>query len=61
MNLWLPGGKDGQGIWDGHVHTAIFKTDNQQGSTVQHRELCSMVCGSLDGEEFEGKWIHVHV
>ena len=20
--------------WDGHVHTAMFKTDNQQGPTV---------------------------
>ena len=22
------------GGWDGHVHTAMFKMDNQQGSTV---------------------------
>ena len=22
--------------------------DNQQGPTIQHRELCSMLCGSLD-------------
>ena len=22
---------------------------NQQGPTVQHMELCSMLCGSLDG------------
>ena len=28
--------------------TAIFKLDNQQGPTLQHRELCSMLCGSLD-------------
>ena len=27
---------------------AIFKMDNQQGPTVQHRELCSMLCDSLD-------------
>ena len=38
-----------QGVWDGHVHTAVFKTDNQQGPTVQHRELCSMLCGGWDG------------
>jgi len=42
-NLWLPGGRiggrDSQGVKDGHVHTAIFKMDNQQGPTVQHREL----------------------
>ena len=22
------------GVWDGHVHTAVFKTDNQQGPAV---------------------------
>jgi len=38
MNLWLPegnsGGMDTLGIWDGYVHTAIFKINNQQGPTV---------------------------
>ena len=23
------GGRDSQGVWDGHVHIAIFKMDNQ--------------------------------
>ena len=23
------GGRDNYGVWDCHVHTAIFKTDNQ--------------------------------
>ena len=32
-------GRDSQGVWDGHVHTAIFKMDNQQGATVQHMEF----------------------
>ena len=27
--------------------------DSQQGPTVEHRELCSMLCGSLDGR---GVW-----
>ena len=27
------GGRDSQGVWDGHVHSAIFKMDNQQGPT----------------------------
>ena len=31
----------------------IAKMDNQQGPTVQHMELCSMSCGSLDGR---GAW-----
>ena len=28
------GGAEGLGVWDWHVHTAIFKIDNQQGPTV---------------------------
>ena len=38
----VAGGKDG-GVWDGHVHTAIFKVDIQQGPTVKFRELCSVM------------------
>ena len=34
VNLWLPGWKDSEGVWDGHVHSAIFKMDKQQGPTV---------------------------
>ena len=26
--------EDGLGVGDGHVHDAIFKTDDQQGSSV---------------------------
>ena len=43
------GGRDSWGVWDGRVHTAIFKMDHQQGPTVKHMELCSVLCGSLDG------------
>ena len=45
----------GEGIvWEfGHVYTAIFKMDNQQGPTVERREFCSKLCGSLDGR---GVW-----
>ena len=28
------GDRLGVGVWDGHVHTAIFKMDKQQGPTV---------------------------
>ena len=34
-------------------HSAVFKMDNQYGPPVQHRELCSMSSGSLDGR---GVW-----
>ena len=35
------------------IRTVIFRKDNQQGPAVEHRELCSMLCGSLDGR---GVW-----
>ena len=35
----------------GHVPIALFEMDNQQEPTVQHKELCSMFCGCLDGRE----------
>ena len=58
-NLWLPEGRmgerDSQGLWNGHVHTAIFKMDNQEGTSEQHMELCSMLCGSLDGRGVSGR------
>ena len=47
------GDRDRLGIWDGLVHITVFKTDNQKGLTVQHRELCSMLSGSTDGR---GVW-----
>ena len=43
-NLALPGRRE-FGI---HIHTAVFKMDNEQGPTVQHRQLCSVLCGRLD-------------
>ena len=39
-----------QGVWDPHVHTALFKTANQLDPTAQHRELCSVLGGSLGWE-----------
>ena len=30
MNILLPGGKGQLGVWEGYVHTAIFKMVNQQ-------------------------------
>ena len=55
------GGKDSQGVWDGHAHTDILKMNNQQRPSVQHLEFCPVLCGSLDGGEFGGEWIHVYV
>ena len=43
-----------------HVHGAIFKMGNQQRPAVQHKELCSVLCGSLDGRGFGGQRVHTH-
>ena len=32
-------GRDSQGVWDGRVHTAVFKVENQQGPTGALRTL----------------------
>ena len=42
------GERDSQGAWDGHVQSAVFKMDSQQGHVVPHMELCSWICGILD-------------
>ena len=36
------------------MYTTIFKMNKQQGPIVQHMELCSMLCGSLDGRRVFG-------
>ena len=50
-----------QGVWEVLVHTAMFRMENQQGPTVEHRELCSVLCGGLDGRGVWGGWMHVYV
>ena len=47
-DLWLLQGRESWAVWGYCAHTAIFKMDNQQGPTVEHIELCSMLCGGLD-------------
>ena len=41
------------GVWDWHVHTAIFKIDNRQGPTVQHRESTQYFVITYKGKESE--------
>ena len=42
-------------------YSAVFKMDNQEGPTVEHRELCSVSCGSQDEAGVWERWIHVYV
>ena len=60
-NLQLMEGRDRRGVWDRQVHAAAFKTGNQQGPPLEHRELCSVLGGSLEGRGVGGEWIHAHV
>ena len=41
------GGRDKSGVWDQQIPTTIYKTDKQQGPTVQHREIYSISCNNL--------------
>ena len=41
---------DSLGVWNGHVHTAIFKTDNQQGpaaAAAKSLQSCPVVSNSV--------------
>ena len=42
-------------------NSIIFNMDKPQVPTVEHRELCSMLCGSLERRRVGGEWIYVHV
>ena len=37
------------------MHTTVFKMKDQQVPTVEHRELCSVLGGSLDGRGVWGR------
>ena len=47
-----------RGVWDGRVHTAIFRMGNQQGS-AQNSAQCSV--GALVGGESGGENGYMHV
>ena len=42
------------------MHTTICKRDNQQGSTVWHRELYSIFCNKVYGKKSGKEWIYAH-
>ena len=41
------------------MHTLFISDGNQQGPTIQHRELCSMLRGGLGGRRAWGEWMRV--
>ena len=40
-------GRDKLGVWNQQIQTNIYKTDKQQGPSVQHRVLYSISCNNL--------------
>ena len=49
------GGWDELGDWDWNIYTTMYKIDNKWEPAVLHRELCSMLCGYLNGKEIQKK------
>ena len=54
--------RDDQEVWDGNVHTAIFKMYNQQEPIAWHMELSQYyVLARMRGEFGREEWIHLFV
>jgi len=43
-------GRDELGVWDCHMHTAVYGMDGQWVSAVQHRGLYPVFCDGLYGK-----------
>ena len=57
-------GRDSLGVWNGQVHTALFKMDNQQeptGNLQSTGNSAQCYVAAWMGEEFEGERIQVYV
>ena len=61
-DLWLPGegwgrmgGRIVKTVWDGHVYSAVFRTNYQQDPPAQHREHFSVSCDRQDGRGVQGR------
>ena len=46
-------------VWDWHVHSAKFKTDSQQGPTVQHREYIQYLVITYNGKQSKKELIYL--
>ena len=52
------GGRDSQGVWDGYVHTAIFKMENQKKKKKEKptRTYC-IAQGTLLNVMWKPEWV----
>ena len=56
----MEAGRDSHGVWEGHIHMAVFKVDHQQGPTVSTGNSAQCYVAAWMGEEFGGEWTHVY-
>ena len=52
-------GRDSWGLWDGHVHSVIFKMENQKDLLYSTGNSARRYAAALMGGEFGEEWIHV--
>ena len=60
MNLWFLGVRDSWGVWEGHVHTGVFKMDNQQDLLYSIWNSAQCYVPAWMGRGFGGEWIHIY-
>ena len=54
-------GRDSQGLWEGHEHTAIFKMDNQMTCCIGTWNCAQCYVPAWMGVGFGGEWVYVYV
>ena len=49
------------GVWNEQIHSpAVWKIDKRPGPTIKRRELYSIPCNNLSGEEPEVEYIYIY-
>ena len=56
----VAGMKGSWGVWGGHVHTAVFKMDNQQGPTVAQGTVLCMWPPGWERSLRENGYMHMY-
>ena len=51
---WRMGRVGWIGDWDWQIYSTMYETDDCWEPTMEHWELCSMLCGDLNGKETQG-------
>ena len=54
-------GWDGVGVWGYQMQTSIYRMDQYQGPTIEHRELYSIFCDKPQWDRIFCVYIYVYV